>query len=53
MRDSIDLRAISREEQLEWEKAFKKAVASCQLIEDLRASDLIDSQRQKRRKCEM
>ena len=46
VRDSIDLRAISREEQLEWEKAFKKAVASCQLIEDLRASDLIDSQRQ-------
>ena len=31
---------------MEWEKAFKKAVASCQLIEDLRASDLNDSQRQ-------
>ena len=40
IRDSIDLRATSKDEQLEWEKAFKKVVASCLLIEDLRTTDL-------------
>ena len=31
------------DEQLEWEKAFKKVVASCLLIEDLRTTDLKQS----------
>ena len=43
IRDSIDLRATSKDEQLEWEKAFKKVVASCLLIEDLRTTDLKQS----------